>query len=200
MALTLLQLESEQNFLIDLSFRLSEIYQRPASCIMVMVSTEVAMLIGGNSEPAYHLTITALQPEIAATKNKRSAHLIQEFLQESLAIKPKRGVVRFEAVAEENLATNGITALQEIEQLQRTSVEGSGLSRAISRQTRRSTMPKMPPGGERDRSLTPGARTSTPFLLPYKSECMTNTASTEASVLRKKRVRQRRSILAFFRR
>ena len=159
---------------------------------MVMVSTEVAMLIGGNSEPAYHLTITALQSEIAATKNKRNAHLIQDFLQESLAINPKRGVVHFEAVAEDNLATNGVTALQEIEQLQRTSVGGNESSRAISRQTRRNMLLKMSPGGERDETSPPVSRTSTPFLGPYKSEC--------TSAPGKKRVRQRGSIFAFFRR
>ncbi|OAP64241.1 hypothetical protein AYL99_00213 [Fonsecaea erecta] len=114
-------LESEKGFLIDLSFRLSEIYQRPASCIMVMVTTDIPILLGGNSEPAYHLTITALASEIAATKNKRSTHLIQDFIHDTLQIPPKRGVVRFDAVTEENLATNGMTALQEIEQLERRS-------------------------------------------------------------------------------
>ena len=161
---------------------------------MVMVSTEVAMLVGGNSEPAYHLTITALQAEIAPTKNKRSTHLIQDFMQESLVISPKRGVVRFEAVAEENLATNGMTALQEIEQLQRTSVEEGGLHRAISRQSRRVNMPKMPPGGKKDWRPAPVSMPSTPSLEPHKSEC------ASVTVPDRKRVRQRESIFAFFHR
>ena len=167
---------------------------------MVMVSTEVAMLIGGNSEPAYHLTITALQPEIAATKNKRSTHLIQGFIQESLAIKPSCGVIRFEPVAEENLATNGVTALQEIEQLQGTSVDGEGVLRAISRQTRRSKTPKMPREVERDTTVTPVSRTSTLSLGPYKSACTKNSAPTETEVPSGKRVRHRRSIFTFFQR
>ncbi|OQV11076.1 hypothetical protein CLAIMM_14976 [Cladophialophora immunda] len=122
-------LESEKEFLIDLSFRLSEIYQRPASCIMAMVTTDIPILLGGNSEPAYHLTITALPSEIAATKNKRSTHLIQDFIHDTLQIPPKRGVVRFDAVSEENLATNGMTALQEIEQLERQSNDEDGMMR-----------------------------------------------------------------------
>ncbi len=193
-----LQLESEQEFLIDLSFRLSEIYQRPASCIMVMSSTEVAMLIGGNSEPAYHLTITALHSEIAATKNKRSTHLIQDFMQESLGIKPKRGVVRFEPVAEENLATNGLTALQEIEQLQGGSVEDEGILRAISRQARRSKKSSMASPNDREKTPTPLSRVGTSPLLTSNPEPTKESASTTASVPGRRRVRQRGSILAFF--
>ena len=195
-----LQLESEQEFLIDLSFRLSEIYQRPASCIMVMASTEVAILIGGNSEPAYHLIVTALPSEIAATKNKRSAHLIQDFMQESLGIKSKRGVVRFDPVAEENLATNGVTALQEIEQLQRNSVEDEGVLRAFSRQTRRSKKSSMRFPGDGEKTPTPVSRSGTPSLFPLSADHANHSASTEASGAEKKRVRRRKSILAFFRR
>ena len=136
---------------------------------MVMASTEVAILIGGNSEPAYHLTVTALPSEIAATKNKRSAHLIQDFMQESLGIKSKRGVVRFDPIAEENLATNGVTALQEIEQLQRNSVEDEGVLRAFSRQTRRSKKSSMRFPGDGEKTPTPVSRSGTPSL--FSSKC-----------------------------
>ena len=162
---------------------------------MVMVSTEVAILIGGNSEPAYYLTVTALSSEIAATKNKRSTGSIQNFMQESLGIKQQRGVVRFEPVVEENLATNGMTALQEIEQLQRKSVEEDGTMRGGSRQTRRSKKSIKPFGSERDKTSTPQSRTGTPSLFADRTK---DSASTEVSVPRKKRIRQRRSILAFF--
>jgi Macrophage migration inhibitory factor (MIF) len=165
---------------------------------MVIVSTEVAMLIGGNSEPAYHLTVTALPSEFAATKNKRSAHLLQAFMQESLDIKPKRGVVRFEPVAEENLATNGVTALQEIEQLEQDSAEDEGFLRAISLQTRRSKKSSMPFGSERDKTPTPLPRTDTPSLFTVRADEIKDTKSTEASGTGRKRVRQRKSILAFF--
>ncbi|EXJ87465.1 hypothetical protein A1O3_04425 [Capronia epimyces CBS 606.96] len=193
-------LESEKEFLIDLSFRLSEIYQRPASCIMAMASTEVTMLLGGNSEPAYHLTITALSSEIAATKNKRSTHLIQDFVLDTLQIPPKRGVVHFEAVAEENLATNGMTALQEIEQLERQSNEEDGLLRALSQhRSRRNKKSSIPALTERVKSGFPSFRAATPGNQYFNTAATVETKSTEASGPGRKRVKRRQSILAFFR-
>jgi hypothetical protein len=182
--------------MIDLSFRLSEIYQRPASCIMVMVSTEVAMLIGGNCEPAYHLTVTALPSEIAATKNKRAAHLLQDFMKDSLSIKSSRGVVQFAAVAEENLATNGVTALQEIEQLARISGEDDGMLRAFSRQTRRSMKSSLPFVSDRTKTPTPVPRSSTPSLI--RATLGSHDHKSTGQSKQEKRVRRRRSILAFF--
>ncbi len=77
------------------------------------------MLFGGSSEPAYYLMITALASEIAPTKNKRSTALVQGFMQESLDIAPRRGIIRFDSIPEENLATNGMTTMQEIEEVER---------------------------------------------------------------------------------
>lgn len=199
LSLTFVQLESEKEFLIDLSFRLSEIYQRPPSCIMVIITTEVAMLLGGNSEPAYYLTITALPYEIAATKNKRSTHLIQDFMLDTLQIIPKRGVVRFDAVAEESLATNGMTALQEIEQLERQSSEEDGFLRAISRQrSRRSKKSSVPAFTEKVKAGFPSFRAGTPSHQYFNTFGPGETKSTEASGLGGKRVKRRQSILAFF--
>jgi Macrophage migration inhibitory factor (MIF) len=126
-------LENEQPFLADLSFQLSEIYQRPASSIMVILAAETPMLVGGNVEPAYHITITALSLEIAPTKNKRSTALLHAFILESLDIPLERGVIRFEAVAEENLAVNGKTVLQEVEEMERNPNDDDGVLRTISR-------------------------------------------------------------------
>ncbi|KIW30961.1 uncharacterized protein PV07_02648 [Cladophialophora immunda] len=193
-------LESEKEFLIDLSFRLSEIYQRPASCIMAMVTTDIPILLGGNSEPAYHLTITALPSEIAATKNKRSTHLIQDFIHDTLQIPPKRGVVRFDAVSEENLATNGMTALQEIEQLERQSNDEDGMMRALSRQrSRRSKKSTAPTFAERFRVGLPSIRSTTPSTQFFNTVETTEFKTTLASGPGKKRVKKRQSILGFFR-
>ncbi|EXJ54864.1 uncharacterized protein A1O5_12930 [Cladophialophora psammophila CBS 110553] len=192
--------ESEKEFLIDLSFRLSEIYQRPASCIMAMVTTDIPILLGGNSEPAYHLTITALPSEIAATKNKRSTHLIQDFIHDTLQIPPKRGVVRFDAVPEENLATNGMTALQEIEQLERQSNDEDGMMRALSRQrSRRSKKSSAPTFAERFRVGLPSIRSTTPSTQFFNTIETTEIKSAMASGPGKKRVKERQSILGFFR-
>lgn len=80
-------------------------------------------MLNGSTDSAYYLTISALATEIAATKNKRSAAMIQDFLSDMLQIAPSRGVVKFEAIQEENLATNGCTTMQEIENLERQSLE-----------------------------------------------------------------------------
>ncbi|RMZ75159.1 hypothetical protein DV737_g5427, partial [Chaetothyriales sp. CBS 132003] len=197
-------LESEQEFLIDFSFQLSEMYQRPVSCIMVMVSTEVAILISSSTEPAYMVTISALASEIAATKNKRSAHLIQDFMQSAVEINPRRGVVRFEAVPEKNLATNGVTALQEIEELERDSGDQDSILRALSRQkSRQSKKSSLAFASEFDRGKTPTPvpRAATPSFLPFGGSNKTKElkSTDEPSVPGRKRVRRRTSsILALF--
>jgi hypothetical protein len=195
------QVDSEKEFLIDLSFRLSEIYQRPASCIMAMVTTDIQMLLGGTSEPAYHLTITALPSEIAATKNKRSTHLVQEFIHETLHISPRRGILRFEAVLEENLATNGMTALQEIEQLERQSTDEDGILGTLNRQrSRKNRKSNAPAFTERFRTGLPSIRSMTPSSQRFNTAETIQTKSTEATGLGRKRVKKRQSILGFFRR
>ena len=167
---------------------------------MVMVSTGVAMLLGGNSDPAYHLTITALSSEIAATKNKRSTHLIQDFMLDTLQITPKRGVVQFESVAEENLATNRMTALQEIEQLEQQSTEEDSLLRALSRQrSRRSKKSSAAAFTEKVRAGFPSIRAGTPSQQLSNTMDTTETKSAETSGPGRKRVKRRQSILAFFR-
>ncbi|KAI1609391.1 Tautomerase/MIF superfamily [Exophiala viscosa] len=193
-------LESENDFLIDVSWRLSEIYHRPASCIMVSVTAQVSMLLGGNSEPAYHFAITALSPEIAATKNKRNTHLIQDFMLDLVQIPPRRGIVQFEAVAEENLATNGITTLQEIEHLERESSEGDGRLRALSRQSKKSKKSTAPAFTERLRASIPSLRATTPSQQVFSTVGAGETKSTGTSGLGRKRVKKRQSIMAFFKR
>lgn len=165
-----------------------------------MVSTGIPMLLGGNSDPAYHLTITALPSEIAATKNKRSTHLIQDFILDTLQIPPKRGVVQFDQVAEENLATNGVTALQEIEQLERQSSEEDGILRALSRQrSRRSKKSSAPAFTDKLRTGFPSFRANTPSQHLCNLAETAEIKSTEASGPGRKRVKKRQSILGFFR-
>ena len=93
---------------------------------MVLVQEAIPLVFAGNDEPAYLLTITALPSEIAPTKNKRATALTQDFLWETIGIPAPRGVIRFVPIAEENLATNGMTALGEIEELLRQSNEENG--------------------------------------------------------------------------
>lgn len=191
----LLQLEAEQTFLSDISFQLSEIYQRPESCVVVSLSSPQAMLFGGSFEPAYYMTITALASEIAPTKNKQSTALVQAFMHESLDITPRRGIVRFEPVPEENLATNGMTALQEIEEMQRASSEESRALRAISRNRNRKSK----------RIYTPAfldrAKAPSPYVTGHEKLSSGENGggkSSDVSDSEKKRLKRRKSILAFF--
>jgi hypothetical protein len=191
------QLEKEQEFLLDLSFQLSEIYQRPESSIMVMVLPEIPMLLGGCSEAAYHLTITALPAEVAPTKNKRSTHLLQKFMRDTLNIDRSRGVLRFEAVAEENLATNGMTTLQEIEEMESSPEDHEGVRRTISRQTTRIGRSIMPIFTERGKTPAPPSET-TPSRVQFSSDETNGSKGSEVSGPERKRIKRRKSIMAFF--
>lgn len=153
------------------------------------------MLFDGSSEPAYYLKITALASEIAPTKNKRSTALVQEFMHESLDIAPRRGIIRFEPVAEENLATNGMTALQEIEEMARNSSEDSRALRTISRnKSRKSKRAYAPAFMER-------ARTPIPHMSRHEKLSSGENEGAKLSDVgssEKKRMKRRKSIMAFF--
>jgi hypothetical protein len=185
--------------LIDLSFRVSEIYHRPEASVMVLVATDIPMVIGGSSEPAYTMTVTALAPEIAPTKNKRSAHLLQQFMQESLCISPNRGVVRYDAVPESNLATNGMTALQEMENMDRESHDGTSAFRTLSRTKSRSKRSSMQNTADSGRALAPNLRSATPSFKPsavFETSASKLLTPTDTS---KRKMRPRKSIFDIFR-
>ena len=65
--------------------------------------------MGNSFEPAYVLTITAVPVHIQPTINKRNASLLQVFFNDNLGVPSHRGIVKFVAIAEENLASGGIT-------------------------------------------------------------------------------------------
>lgn len=111
--------QDEYMFITDLSYTLSSRYARPDSSICVSITHSACLLFGGSFEPAYTMTITALPSLVQPTTNKRNAALIQKSMEDVLGVPPQRGLIRFVAVAEENLATNGRTVLGEIEELQR---------------------------------------------------------------------------------
>lgn len=168
---------------------------------MVMVCTDNPMIVAGSSEPAYSMSIVALPSEIAATKNKRSAHLIQQFMQETLSVHPQRGIVRYEAVAEENLATNGVTALQEIEQLERQSHEEESVFRTLSRQrSRRSKRTSVLNHSERGKTTTPHPRAASPSILPSETQDRRVSKSTGVSATGRWKMKHRKSIFGFFKR
>ncbi|KAI9721818.1 MAG: hypothetical protein M1812_002154 [Candelaria pacifica] len=119
-------IKDEYTFMGDLSSHLSTRFQRPESSILVNLNHSSCLMFGGSFDPAYVLTITALPSQIQPTTNKRNAALTQAFLHDVLGVAAERGVIRFIAIAESNLATNGQTILGEIDILDKQKQELNG--------------------------------------------------------------------------
>lgn len=165
---------------------------------MITVNTTTEIVIDGTTAPAYLLTITGLSTEVAAAKNMRATHKTQAFLAKSLDVPQDRGVIKFEPINDQNLATNGKTITQEIERAEQESGEEKrGLSlrsRQSNRPSKRSQLPTTSEAaGEMEKS-----RSDTP-ILPQRSD------GDDAKVSSREtssggRVRARKSIMSFFKR
>lgn len=134
-------IKDEFTLVTDLSYHLAARYTRPESAIMVKVDHSACLAMGGKFDPCYLLTITALPANMGPTMNKRNAALIQSFMSEILSVPPERGIVRFQPMPEENLATNGTTLLGEVERqekLQTGGENGGTVRRAITNASRKS--------------------------------------------------------------
>jgi len=119
------QVQDEFQFITDLSSQLSSRYQRSESSIVVTVSHSTCLLFGGSFDPAYTLTITALASQLQPVTNKRNAAIVAKAMEDNLGVGPERGVIKFQAIAEENVATNGKTIAGEIEDLRKESMDSN---------------------------------------------------------------------------
>ncbi|KAF2843517.1 Tautomerase/MIF [Patellaria atrata CBS 101060] len=120
----------------ELSIQLSGLYNRSESSIMVTLKHSTCMILGGTFEPTYVLTMSALPSQIQPTINKRNAAVIQNFLQDVLGVQPNRGVIKFQAVEEANLAINGGTILGKIEEQEKIqSLNEGSLKRAFTKRS-----------------------------------------------------------------
>jgi hypothetical protein len=142
--LTKSQIKDEYTLVTDLSHQLSTRYQRPESSIMITVNHSACLLLGGSFEPTYVLAITALPTQVQPATNKRNASLIQTFMSETLGVQPERGIIKFTAIPEENLAINGTTILGDVERVEREQAEenGNALKRALTKGSKRSVVSK----------------------------------------------------------
>ncbi|KAL8671759.1 MAG: hypothetical protein Q9168_003754 [Polycauliona sp. 1 TL-2023] len=130
--------KDEYIFLQELSQHLSQRYQRPVSSIFITLNHSECLLYAGTFDSAYIMTITALPSQIQPTTNKRNAVMMQTFMGEALGVTQERGVIRFVAIAEEYLATNGNTVLGEIENMSKEAgEENPTAARRLSTTTRR---------------------------------------------------------------
>lgn len=78
---------------------------------MVTLSHSSCLMIGGTFDPAYILTVSTLPEYVQQATNQRNTFLIQRFMSDILSVPAARGIVRFAAIAEEMLGTNGNTIL-----------------------------------------------------------------------------------------
>ena len=98
------------------------------------ISHSACLLFGGSFDPAYTMSITALQCQLQPVTNKRNAALLQKAMEDALGVVPGRGLIRFLPIDEENLATNSKTVAGEIEDLEKVNAEDiSSVRRTLSR-------------------------------------------------------------------
>ncbi|ETS76055.1 hypothetical protein PFICI_12999 [Pestalotiopsis fici W106-1] len=116
-------IQDEFTFITDLSYHLSNRYQRSMSSIVINLQHGCCLMFGGSFDPAYTLSIFALPDMVQPTMNKRNAALIQKQIQESLGVAPARGHVRFVATPEEDVANGGKTVAGELDDLDKVTAD-----------------------------------------------------------------------------
>jgi hypothetical protein len=165
------------NLLSNLSHSLAQIYQRPKTSLLVTIDENTNLLFGTTHGPAYLLKVSALSSLIAPLTNFRNTNLIQATINDLFGIPPENGVVIFNPVDEDNLATNGKTAREEIDRLECSDQSPSifkSISRSMSRRMKRSSdnsaplslstimSPDVPTGSSRS-PIVPIPADATPF-------------------------------------
>lgn len=86
---------------------------------MINVDHSACLALAGTFEPCYILTVSTVASQMQPVTNKRNAALIQSFMADILSVPPERGIIRFIAIPEENLAMNGTTMQGEIERMEK---------------------------------------------------------------------------------
>ncbi|KAI2631019.1 Tautomerase/MIF [Hypoxylon sp. NC1633] len=154
-------IKDEFSFITDLSYHLSNRYQRPISSIVINLNHGCCMMFGGSFDPAYTLTVHALPALVQPTTNKRNAALIQRHIQETLGVVTSRGYVRFIATPEENVAVGGKTVAAEIENSNNGVADDKPVeSRKAAKSNRRIGVKSF--GGFKSASMTDLAKVPTP--------------------------------------
>ncbi|KAI1143607.1 Tautomerase/MIF [Hypoxylon sp. FL0543] len=154
-------IKDEFSFITDLSYHLSNRYQRPMSSIVINLTHGCCMMFGGSFDPAYTLTIHALPSLVQPTTNKRNAALVQRHIQETLGVVPSRGYVRFVATPEENVAVGGKTIAAEMNESSSATPEDKPAETKKSAKSNRRIGVKSF-GGFRSTSMTDLAKVPTP--------------------------------------
>ncbi|KAL6167185.1 hypothetical protein ACJQWK_06629 [Exserohilum turcicum] len=202
-------IKDEYTLVTDLSHHLSTRYQRPEASIMITVNHSACLLLGGSFEPTYILTINALPVQVQPMTNKRNAALIQTFMAESIGVPADRGIVKFIPIVEENLATNGMTILGEIERLERQQADENGTTNVKRGRTKnsrkssvfkaKSTMQLSHGSSKTDLALNPAITSEVPLDGPLDSAVAINeTAMDEEPVKSKMTNKKSEPMLSMF--
>lgn len=86
------------------------------------ISHSQCIFYAGTFEPAYVATLSAIAPYCQPATNRRNAHVLSEHLEEALGVPSPRGFITFVALPEENVACNGRTMAQTLDE----AVDGGG--------------------------------------------------------------------------
>jgi hypothetical protein len=103
---------------------------------MITIAHSACLMYGGTFEPAYMLTLSAVESHCQPATNKRNTALTQSFLSDVLGVTPDRGVVRFHPIRDDCLGTNARTVAGEIDKLE--SEQNGGAKRVPTNGRRKS--------------------------------------------------------------
>lgn len=121
------QVGDEFIFITELSAKLAERYHRPLPSIAVNVQHSQCLFFAGTFEPAYTVTVSALAEYVQPTTNRRNAYILSEHLEEALGVTPPRGLFTFVPLPEENVAVNGKTIAQAVDDALESEGHGMGV-------------------------------------------------------------------------
>ncbi|KAA8911631.1 Tautomerase/MIF superfamily [Sphaerosporella brunnea] len=127
-------LDNEFEFARNLSAMIARRYNYDESAVCVAVEHSACMIMDGNFDGTYILTITSVSL-ISPTVNKRNAALISEWFKANLGVHAHRGIIRFTDADFANYAIRGQTVLDlmEKEEMSRTgTTERTGIIRKQS--------------------------------------------------------------------
>ncbi|OQO05778.1 hypothetical protein B0A48_09872 [Cryoendolithus antarcticus] len=170
-------IKDEFTLVTDLSYHLAARYTRPDSSIMINVDHSSCLALAGTFEPCYILTISTVPSQMQPVTNKRNAALIQSFMADILSVPPDRGIIKFNPIPEENLATNGNTMLGEIERPERLNAGGDGSIKRTIAEARKS----MPGFASKKHSTTDARLNPLPNGIPDRTSRHERRRSNSAS-------------------
>nr|POE52463.1 hypothetical protein CFP56_78861 [Quercus suber] len=139
---------------------------------MVKVDHSACLALGGTFDPCYMLTLTSVPSQSGPLSNRRNAAAIQSFMADILSVPADRGIIKFDTVVENNIATNGNTLAGQNELMEKQNHEGTqiAMKRAITSASRKSVPSFKHSAGRVDaHDQVPNGQSVTPLAQKRKS-------------------------------